>query len=517
MSDHVSPDHNQTDFDRLVREAQQAVTSFRDSKSRSLRSLYQALDQAYLIRRRAMAEPERFREFAEAAYRSKRWGRITTATTRNPFTIPVRLIFGNDKDEQPTVARYAKALRYLEERFPDADPPQGRVAALLDEAGGIEALVAKARTVAKKDVAATAEADDENQQAVLRSPVAYSFPAVGGPGLRLLLVHVDGRGNADVLSERSSDEVAEAVRRAASERFLPLSLAPSRGDVARRIRALDRLLPADIAEYREPFVGDGTVFFLLRRTRPANVRYWLNHPDGGWYRFWLQVQSDPEAMLAIAGRIMASMTRHTDREALASELLAQRNGDETLAAAAAVLVCGLWKCAPKRQADSWATNRFSSLAVDIRTAQPLLDGVRITNIDGAECLAAPPSGDHGPNGTFVLFDPLQNDGADQVLNLAQTAVTCRYRWFLPYRADRSSLSAETLANGVAPRGVAFHACDLPAKPGKTGAGETLLANFYPSGTEWRQVISRGLPAGEPRQEPTPGEVADGSGYRRLFG
>lgn len=67
------------------------------------------------------------------------------------------------------------------------------------------------------------------------------------------------------------------------------------GGKQRLARTLVYMLPQDIKEYREPFVGGGHVFVLLRQARP-DVKVWINDNNPDLIAFWRQAQKDSEAL-----------------------------------------------------------------------------------------------------------------------------------------------------------------------------------------------------------------------------
>ncbi|MBF0560941.1 MAG: hypothetical protein HQL37_02775 [Alphaproteobacteria bacterium] len=548
MTDNISEDHNQTDFARLIRDVRKAVKLFRESRSRSTRSLYQALEKVHHIRKRAADEPEKFLEYAKQVYQANSWGRITTATTRNPYTIPIRLTFGNEEDEQPTVARYAKALLHLEETTPAIDPSEGGLINLLESSGGIEALVADARRKTKQNAG-----EDETlpmafyQETLLRKEANQRIVIADKKGFRLLLVHVGEDGQPKILSEGSEDEVNEAVRKAASERFAKFTPVPGIGNAHACLRVLDPWLPTDIDEYREPCVNDGLVFLFLRKGNAgADIRYWINSEAGDLYRFWLQIQTDPEPLLAMATKIMVQ-TKENDRTYVTkSELLPQRLGSDTLLASAAFLVTRLWSSRRKTSAASLANELPRAIEPDlfarIRKIHPLLDGVKITNLPCADVLTVPPSGKFSDRQVFVFIDPSNLNQAspnqerrdepgatdesrrtavlgnssvhhESYTHLLQNAVNCPYRWLMTH-GSKMILSPREIGKGIKiAAGAEFFEYDIPATFRTRNTGESLICNFSQEQQwhQWRQIT---LP-GEVVKSDGPGKP-DGHGYRSLF-
>ncbi len=66
-------------------------------------------------------------------------------------------------------------------------------------------------------------------------------------------------------------------------------------------KALDRILPqfpAEIAEFREPFVGGGSVFFAVKKLFGRRIqKYWINDLNFDLYAFWHFLQAQPEQLI----------------------------------------------------------------------------------------------------------------------------------------------------------------------------------------------------------------------------
>ncbi len=69
-------------------------------------------------------------------------------------------------------------------------------------------------------------------------------------------------------------------------------------------RALEQIIPIvpPFAEYREPMVGGGSVFFRLKQMFPER-RYWINDINYELYCFWKVCQQDNSTLVAEIARI----------------------------------------------------------------------------------------------------------------------------------------------------------------------------------------------------------------------
>ena len=60
------------------------------------------------------------------------------------------------------------------------------------------------------------------------------------------------------------------------------------GGKSRAISQIVRYLPLNFSEYREPFVGGGSLFIYLRQKRP-DLKIWINDLNYELYCFWKYV------------------------------------------------------------------------------------------------------------------------------------------------------------------------------------------------------------------------------------
>ncbi len=67
------------------------------------------------------------------------------------------------------------------------------------------------------------------------------------------------------------------------------------GGKSRAIKFITPLIP-EFKEYREPFVGGGSVFVYLKQKYP-NRRFWINDIYENLYHFWKQLQQNPEKLI----------------------------------------------------------------------------------------------------------------------------------------------------------------------------------------------------------------------------
>ena len=75
-----------------------------------------------------------------------------------------------------------------------------------------------------------------------------------------------------------------------------------------KTRALKYILPLmpNFTEFREPFVGGGSVFLAVKQRAPSGVKFWINDFNKDVANFWTFVKKEPFKMAAMAREVKAS-------------------------------------------------------------------------------------------------------------------------------------------------------------------------------------------------------------------
>lgn len=79
------------------------------------------------------------------------------------------------------------------------------------------------------------------------------------------------------------------------------------GGKSRAIDQIAAMLPEHFSEYREPFVGGGSVFLFIRQRFPS-VKVWINDLNFGLYCFWKEAQNDAAKLAAAVQQIKDETT-----------------------------------------------------------------------------------------------------------------------------------------------------------------------------------------------------------------
>ena len=181
------------------------------------------------------------------------------------------------------------------------------------------------------------------------------------------------------------------------------------GGKSRALKQILPLIPLNISEYREPFVGGGSVFFAIRSLFHSRIKtYWMNDLNYDLACFWQQVRDNSPALVET---LEAMHTNATDGRALFTELTADKdelnqNRDMLSEFERAVRFFILNRItfsgvvdsggySPSAYAKRWTTSSIARVA----QVAPYLGNVKITCGDYADVLF------HDGEDVFLFLDP----------------------------------------------------------------------------------------------------------------
>ncbi|MGL4611907.1 MAG: DNA adenine methylase [Trueperaceae bacterium] len=173
------------------------------------------------------------------------------------------------------------------------------------------------------------------------------------------------------------------------------------GGKSKAIRQILPYLPQEFEEYREPFVGGGSLFLYLRQTRPG-LECWINDLNKDLYMFWCCAKEHNQQLCDEVWRLKQ---KYSDGRKL-FELLSKQRVEELskLERAARFFVLNRITFSGTIEAGGYSQKAFESrfTASSIERLVPLgglLEGVCITNLDYRDVLT--PS----EKKVFTFFDP----------------------------------------------------------------------------------------------------------------
>lgn len=213
------------------------------------------------------------------------------------------------------------------------------------------------------------------------------------------------------------------------------------GGKSRAVKTLLPLVPA-FGEYREPFVGGGSVFASLLQRLPAK-RYWINDLYPNLYYFWRQAQQNPQALIAQIQQWRGEFS--ADGKRLFRFLRARIETFDEVEKAAAFFAFNRITFSGTAESGGYSQNAFdkrftpSSIA-RVAALAGLLDKVKITNEDYQSVVEA------AGTDVFIFLDPPYYSARQSALygkggalhkqfdheRLAATLAQTQHRWLATY-------------------------------------------------------------------------------------
>ena len=173
------------------------------------------------------------------------------------------------------------------------------------------------------------------------------------------------------------------------------------GGKSKAIQQIVNFLPENYSEYREPFVGGGSLFIYLKQKFP-HLKIWINDLNQELFLFWKIAQSN---LLELLEAVQKIKTTRTDGRELFKELT-QVKIEEFSELQRAVRFFVLNRITFSGTVESGGFSqeafqkRFTNSSIErLGKLGEILQGVRITNLDYSEVLAA-----EGKD-VFIFLDP----------------------------------------------------------------------------------------------------------------
>ncbi len=171
------------------------------------------------------------------------------------------------------------------------------------------------------------------------------------------------------------------------------------GGKSRAIKFIAPLI-SEFDEFREPFVGGGSVFVYLKQKYP-NRKFWINDIYENLYHFWKQTQQNPEKLIK---QIQFWKDNSDNGKELHRFLLDNIKNLDELNKAAAFFVFNRITFSGTTESGGYSNaafnKRFTQSSIErVKHLSLILDNTKITNLDYQEVLEA-----KGGN-VFIFLDP----------------------------------------------------------------------------------------------------------------
>ena len=152
------------------------------------------------------------------------------------------------------------------------------------------------------------------------------------------------------------------------------------GGKSRAIKTIAPIIPK-FDEYREPFLGGGSVFVYLKQKYP-NKKFWINDIYENLYHFWHQTQLNPNKLIA---QIQYWKDKWKTGKDLHKYLLLNINKFDELHKAAAFFVFNRITFSGTSESGGFSNaafqHRFTQSSIErIKALATILDNTKITNL-----------------------------------------------------------------------------------------------------------------------------------------
>ena len=192
-------------------------------------------------------------------------------------------------------------------------------------------------------------------------------------------------------------------------------------------------------EFREPFLGGGSVFIQAKRQFP-DKKFWINDAYFDLFNFWKQSQID---VAAIVEKVSELKSKFSDGKQLYQFLKNKRNDFNELEAASAFFIFNRITFSGTTLSGGYSESafrgRFTMSSIErIKPLQTLLENVKITNLDYENLIKK-----EGEN-VFIYLDPPYFSAQKSLLygkkgslhknfdyeKFAATMKTCQHKWLI---------------------------------------------------------------------------------------
>lgn len=171
------------------------------------------------------------------------------------------------------------------------------------------------------------------------------------------------------------------------------------GGKSKAVPIISKYIP-EFSEFREPFVGGGSVFVYLKQKFP-NKRFWINDIYQNLFLFWKECQESP---LELIRDIEEFRNMFSDGKDLHRYILEKIDDLGNSKRAAAFFAINRMTFSGTSESGGFSQaafeKRFTSSSIErVRALSAIIDDTKITNLDYVEVLAA-----EGDN-VFIFLDP----------------------------------------------------------------------------------------------------------------
>jgi len=215
------------------------------------------------------------------------------------------------------------------------------------------------------------------------------------------------------------------------------------GGKSKAIKHISPLIPS-FHEFREPFVGGGSVFVYLKQMYPEKS-FWINDIYTNLYHFWTHCQKTPSDLI---NQIKKWKNEYSDGKSLHRYLLDNIENFYELEKAAAFFIFNRITFSGTTESGGFSKQafekRFTESSIDrVEKLSSIMGGTTITNLDYQRLL-----GDKGDS-VFIFLDPPYFSATKSALygkngnlhkafdheRFSSALKNCTHNWLITYDDD----------------------------------------------------------------------------------
>ncbi|NMB81892.1 MAG: DNA adenine methylase [Ignavibacteria bacterium] len=171
------------------------------------------------------------------------------------------------------------------------------------------------------------------------------------------------------------------------------------GGKSKAIDSISKLIP-DFKEFREPFVGGGSVFVYLKQKFPARA-FWINDIYQNLYHFWNECKENPNKLIE---SILEFRSNYLDGKELYRFLLENIDSFDNIKKAAAFFIFNRITFSGTTESGGFSNaafhKRFTKSSIErVKALSKILVNTKISNLDYEELILA------DGNDVFLFLDP----------------------------------------------------------------------------------------------------------------
>jgi DNA adenine methylase len=212
------------------------------------------------------------------------------------------------------------------------------------------------------------------------------------------------------------------------------------GGKSRAVNLISTLVPK-FDEFREPFVGGGSVYVYLKQKFPEKI-FWVNDLHFPVFKFWEMCDQDVDAVIE---KIHQWRNKFSNGKELHKFLRENISGFNSLATAAAFFIFNRITFSGTTQSGGFSqqafSGRFTESSIErLKKFGGLISETKITNLDFQEVIA-----EKGKN-VFLFLDPPYYSATKSALygkngnmhknfdhdRFANTMKNCHHKWLITY-------------------------------------------------------------------------------------